>query len=375
MDAKELLKSIQLLGKNVKSNEYYLQKIIRESKNSKYNFLIDKIKETNSKLPTDYQESHFYSIIEDSFSILEEIINLNNIQFHGQKIELKALPVYGTVDWDSYNAFVKITNNNPIIVFNNGLLKFTDRIIKLIVEEIYLKYKNILDHRYQELFTKHFIDIMLCYHLYCDAYRAIPIEWCGISDFNDLDDMDKVLEFVNSEPVLYDETYTAYNIDLENATYLWIAAHEYSHIILNHTESANLVHTTIGSIAAQKMYFNWNQEYEADLLGAVLTMQNDKCYYSANGIYLALNCILLSDYNNLYGSESHPPIKRRIERILDYLNKSGFKLTNYKSIDAILTPKFVEYKRFMKTFDYNNFNQNLFDIQRYLYKEYVISEI
>lgn len=76
MDAKELLKSIQLLGKNVKSNEDYLQKVIRESNNSKYNFLVDKIRETNSKLPTDYQESHFYSIIEDSFSILEEIINL-----------------------------------------------------------------------------------------------------------------------------------------------------------------------------------------------------------------------------------------------------------------------------------------------------------
>lgn len=286
---------------------------------------------------------------------------------------MKSLPLYGTVDLDSYNAFVKITNNNPVIVFNNGLLKFTDRIIKLVVEEIYLNYKNMMDCKYQALFTRHFIDIMLCYHLYCDAYMAIPIEWCGISDFDDLDNMDKLAEYINSNSVVYDESYIQFIIDLENATYLWIASHEYSHIILNHLESANLVHTTIGSIAVQKMYFSWQQEYEADLLGTILTMQNDRCYYSVNGIYLALNCILLSDYNNVHGSESHPPIKRRIERIFDYLHKSKYKLTNYRNIDAVLTSKFIEYKKFMKSFVPSDFNNNLLDIQRYLYKDYVIS--
>ena len=75
MTANELLTKIQLFGEKVHSNNEYLKKIENEHFNFNKQKLVDHIKASNNRMPTDYQNSHFYDIIENSFSVLKETID------------------------------------------------------------------------------------------------------------------------------------------------------------------------------------------------------------------------------------------------------------------------------------------------------------
>lgn len=382
MKAKELLSAIQISGKSVSDNRSDLQTYINiknkhGNKDSfiNYDYLIKELQKTSDRMPTNYQNSHFYSLIIDSFNILDETINNETISYNGENIEIKPVPLYGTAALEGYNAFIR-TDDEPVIVFNDDLLMLTDKLIEIYTKTHWLANNNLLDDKYFDLLTRNFIDVMYCFYFNSDAYNAIPLDWCEIENFDDLLSVEKI--YGNSfdfENLFVNDSYLSFFSQFEESTYLWIAAHEYSHLVLGHLNNERSLSKSLlnDNIEVEKYSFEWQEEYDADLLGAIITMESKSSFFLSTSIYFAMNCIRLG---NLYNSEStstnHPPISSRIKNVFDYF-ESNYKyyLGNNKNIDVILNPMIKKFFEFIDYIQTNNLHfSELFEMQRYIYKEY-----
>ena len=131
MTAKELLSLIQLSGERVRSNEEYLRRIQRELSANEYSYIIERIGETNRRMPTDFQDSHYYDMISGIFQILETTVSEHTILFKGIPINTKPIPIFGTVASRGYNALIT-PSDEPVIAFNDDLLIFTERILHIL---------------------------------------------------------------------------------------------------------------------------------------------------------------------------------------------------------------------------------------------------
>lgn len=349
MNAKELLTSLQIGGRTYYSNSEFLNKNREELKSEEYKGVIKLIEDSNKRMPTDYQDSHFYNIIEDSFDSLSRTMIEKDIEFKGIKIYPERIPLFGTADFEGYNAFVEAEDKIKVIVFNNDLLKFTQQIMEIYTKEHWLTSKGLINKDIKKIFAQHFCDVMLCYHIFSDAYATVPLAFCEISDLDYLGDQDKIYELSSSIDELIDfDQYYLFESQIRIPTYQWIAAHEYAHVVLGHLNSnfalskLNLCGNDIAEIS-----FSYQKEYEADLLGAIITLESDESLFSANGICLAMNCILLSQlYEESERSLSHPPIQYRIEKVFSYIeNSKQFLVSNYENVDKIIASNYYIYRK------------------------------
>lgn len=135
MNAKELLASLQIAGRTCHSNKEFLHRTREELKSEEYKEIIKRLEESNKNMPTDYQDSHFYDIVKESFDSLVETLTNNDIEFKGTTVQPEKIPLFGTTDFKGYNAFVEADGEENIIVFNNDLLKFTQHMIEIYAKE------------------------------------------------------------------------------------------------------------------------------------------------------------------------------------------------------------------------------------------------
>lgn len=374
MNAKEILASLQMAGRTFCSNKKFLNETIDSFKSTEYKDLIKLVEDSNKRMPTDYQESHFYDIIKGSFDSLEQTLAENKVIFEGIEICPEKVPLFGTADFEGYNAFVEADGDEKVIVFNNDLLKFTQHMIEIYAKEHWLKSKGLINKHIKKLLTKNFVDSMLCFHIFSDTYAAIPLSWCEISEFDDLDNPDKIYESTSSIDELIDyEQYFIFEEQIRIAVYQWIAAHEYAHVVLGHLN--NNIDSRKLSLCGNdvtEISFSYQEEYDADLLGAIITLQSSDSLFSANGIYLAMSCIFLSQlYDDSGRSLTHPPIQDRMKKVFSFVDKNKqFLVTNYRLVDKIILSNFHIYKKVIKkiAFDKMLFATPL-EMQKYIYKK------
>ncbi len=139
MTPKELLTTIQLSSNHFVENNYEHLKMMRKKYSSDDNFKFTE--RLFDSLPTDYQNSHFYKLIENSFQILDENIRNKNIVYGNQVIHCKPLPLFGTANFEDFNAFVTSADKSTVIVFNEGLLMFTEKLMEIYTKERWLRKK------------------------------------------------------------------------------------------------------------------------------------------------------------------------------------------------------------------------------------------
>lgn len=214
---------------------------------------------------------------------------------------------------------------------------------------------------------------MLCYEIFSDAYATIPLAWCEISNLDDLDNPDKIYEVTSSVDDLIDfEQYFLFENQIRISVYQWIAAHEYAHIVLGHLNSntkskrINLCGHTVTEVS-----FSYQKEYDADLLGTIITLQGCDSLFSANGICLAMYCILLSQlYEELDISLSHPPIQDRMDKVFSFMdNNKQFLVTNYQIVEDIIISNFCIYKKVINEMISNEMRfDSPLEMQKYVYK-------
>lgn len=383
MTAKKLLSIIQQSGKTVSKNNRDLEsvkrivsKFVDEEKTVDYSFIYDYMKKDYDSLPTDYQNSHFYDIIKEAFEVLDAVIKTKDIQFYDNRIEKISIPLYGTASIEGYNAHI-FTDDEPVIVFNDDLLMLTEKLIEIYTKFCWLVKKNKLSRNYAELIIKNFIDVLYCFNYYKDAYNSIPLDWCEISNLDDLNSVEKIYRTdFKMEKNFVDIEYIDFFYELDLSTYLWIASHEYAHLLLGHIKSeANLNHMELNNQDLQEYNFDFEKEYDADLLGAILTMESEQTLHLSNGIFFALKCIELSELCNVNNSvSSHPSTRERMKRIFEYLeNTYKYYLGKHENIDVIFDLMLAEFKKFIKHLDDKNLDfDGLFALQKYLYEQYAI---
>lgn len=375
MTAKDLLTSLQLTGESVHSNAEHLEVLKNMPLIFTKEFFNNFIRTKYEKMPTDFQNSHFYEIIDESFTVLKYTVTNTTIQFKGTNILPCKFPLFGTVDFKEFDAFVETTDNESVVVFNEGLLMFIQRLMEIYTMEHFLRIRKKMTDKTAKLLTLNFFDVMLSFHLFSNAYYAIPLVLCDIEDLKDLEFPEKIYEHISPfDDYVGDADYMAFESEISIATYLWIAAHEYSHVILGHLkDNANISRLHLHGIDVNKINMNQKQELDADLLGAIISLKSDSSEFLANGIYFALTCLMLSSVN---GNENytidHPPIKDRINNIFNNIEAdTSYHLSYYKNIDVIFYPKYQELKNLLHKINAENISfSSIQEMQYYIYKVY-----
>lgn len=373
MNAKELLASLQMAGRTYYSNQEFLHKNREGLKSEEYKGLIKLIEENNKTMPTDYQESHFYHMVKESFDSLEETLNNNEIKFEGITVHPEKIPLFGTTDFKGYNAFVEADGEEKVIVFNNDLLKFTQYMIEIYAKEHWLSSKGLMNKNLKKILAQNFVDVMLCYEIFSDAYATIPLAWCEISDLDDLDNLDKILEVTSSVDDLIDfDQYFLFENQITKSVYQWIAAHEYAHIVLGHLNSnIKSKRIDLSGHTVKEFSFSYQKEYDADLLGTIITLQSSDLLFPANGICLAMYCILLSHlYEESEISLSHPPIQDRMDKVFSFMDSNKeFLVTNYRIVENIIISNFRIYKKVINEIVSNEMRfASPLEMQKFVYK-------
>ncbi len=376
MTAQELLVFLQRTSGKVNSNRAHLQEAIELYKGTDNEWIIDRLEASIIGLPTDFQNSHFFNIIKNSFEVLIHTVKEEKISFNGNIIQPKGIPLFGTINLTEFNAFVHTEDKTPLIVFNNGLIMFTQRMIELYCKERWLLSKGLMNEMYSDKLIRYFLDIMICFHIFKMPYGAIPFDWSDMENFDDLDIPDKIAEYLDKANNVFselDDDYLHFEHDVTTSTYLWMVSHEYSHLLLGHLNTkTSTKRMLLFDSDLTEHCFEWQQEYDADLLGAIITMRSESGFYLSAGIYLALACLQFSTIFTPHTEKSsHPPIDSRIKTIISHLESTEDYLNNFSNIDAVLVPKFRIFQKFLSHIDDENiiFTSPI-EMQKYIYKEF-----
>lgn len=372
MTAKELLTAIQLAGQHIHNNSDFLEILKKKDDIFDKRFINNYIKEKHNRMPTVFQNTHFYDIIDESFIILRDTITNTVLNFKNREIHFSDIPLFGTADFKEFNAFVETADGEPVIVFNEGLLMFTQRLIEIYTIDHWLCANHKMTKQMKELLTLNFLDVMLSFHLFSNAYFAIPLVWCNIDDLNDIGSPEKLYELDSPfDDYISKEEYLAFEHQISISTYLWIAAHEYSHILLDHLrEHSGISRLNLNGIEVGKIDFKHSQEFDADLLGAIIALESNSSAFLANGIYFAMTCMMLSqiEYDESSCSD-HPPTKARIINVFNSEVIRNYCLSNYKNIDAVFVPKIQKFKELLNRIEENDiFFSSISEMQHYIYK-------
>ena len=111
---------------------------------------------------------------------------------------------------------------------------------------------------------------------------------------------------------------------LGETSIMFILAHEYSHVILGHLNSAS-ARLNVGSVNVTSVSRSHANELDADNLGLELTLRcNQSTGYNLTTSYLgvdfAFSCFtILEDALGISASESHPPSEKRRAALRDTL--------------------------------------------------------
>lgn len=376
MTAKELLSLIQLSGERVRSNEEYLRKIQRELTANEYSYIIERIGEANRRMPTDFQDSHYYDMISGIFNILETTVNEHTICFKGNPIITKPIPIFGTVASRGYNALIT-PSDEPVIAFNDDLLIFTERILHIYTLEHWLAANKQLTPRIKDVLTRNFIDLLVCFFCGVDLTYVLPIEACNADNWNEFEEYDIPEDVILPFDCVYDSRYMLFEEDVKTSAYLWIVAHEYAHLLLGHlnSEKKNLVNRYINDVSVEEACFQWKEELDADYLAALVVMASDYSYFKISGIYLALMCLKICGFDQeTEGISTHPPVNQRLENLTEFIDGEPRYQIACKNIDTVIVPKFIEFKKFLAHIDAADLTfSNEGEIQKYIYTKYPLS--
>lgn len=376
MTAKELLSLIQLSGERVRSNEEYLRRIQRELSANEYSYIIERIGETNRRMPTDFQDSHYYDMISGIFQILETTVSEHAILFKGIPINTKPIPIFGTVASRGYNALIT-PSDEPVIAFNDDLLIFTERILHIYTLEHWLAANKQLTSKIKDILTRNFIDLLVCFFCGVDLTYVLPIEACNADNWNEFEEFNIPEDVILPFDCIYDARYMLFEEDVKSAAYLWVVAHEYAHLLLGHldSEKKNLVSRYINDISVEEACFQWKDELDADYLAASIVMSSDYSHFKISGIYLALMCLKICGFDQkTEGISTHPPVNQRLENLMEFIDRETRYQIACKNIDTVIVPKFIEFKNFLSHIDAADLTfLNEGEIQKYIYTKYPLS--
>lgn len=370
MTSRDLLTCIQLLASAYPQNNYeHLEEIRNKISEQEYMYL----KKEYDSLPSDYQVPFFYKIIKEPFENLKRTVENFDIYYKKKHILPKPIPVFGTANYESFNAFVETDGHAYVIVFNEGLLKLVENLIEIYTRECWLIKNGKMNSYYQKIINKNFVDIMLCYHLYNSAFLARRMDFFNVEDFGDFIREGKIADF--TPPFGYEfsgDDYILFNNQHKSSAYLWIAAHEYSHILLGHLEDSDSISKmNFGNTEFKRLLTGRQQELDADLLGALISLECQAYSFSLDSIYFVLIATWLSSKDHSFSIfSSHPETITRIKNIFCNEIIRSKQKSNYEQVHKIFDSKYQIFRNILSVITENDITfSSVKEMQRYVYNE------
>lgn len=222
------------------------------------------------ELPTKYESAYYYDYLIKSLDLL--FAESHTINISGRILDIDK-PVIGSVNYQHFDARALNDNGAKLILISRSVIHFMCTLSSL-VAQFYLNLE--LDKSNKEV-DMYFVDLACSYFLFGTVIK------------------DTKYWRVN--------TISGINIatSLVVTSYLFIVAHEYAHLLLDHNK-----------YSAQDVPFQ--QEMEADFLGCILSMKvicNQQNHnFSIGGITFILTLLdLLYDIGNIIKEEVWDPEK------------------------------------------------------------------
>lgn len=300
----------------------------------------------NTILITKYQDPLIYKLLSDIF---KEINDVKDYVFEGIEIIAKESPIFGTVDFDMFSAEVCRSDCDDILILiSSGLFTYANLISKIVVSALPLvgndRNHNMFSTKSEDVFNNiknnkniltRFFDLMLACLYTNEPPRAKPY-------------------FINSE-------YDSFCQIVRHSFETFVVAHEYSHFMLGHLKDShekNII--KIDSSDIEHIYHNWNDELQADLYGAMLTLHimRSKGYdlhLGMLGIVVCIKSLELfeklsamranSEYDLNELSSTHPPAYIREKSIINTLFENE-ENELFSTISSVIDSFWDEFKKF-----------------------------
>ncbi len=349
------------------------------------------IKGVEEKLPTKYQDPGEYVLLEHIFEDIRSFVK--NLKTDDKRIkELPDIPTFGTVKMGSFSAQISGSGEGDyLILFANGMFGFANLLSKvigdsfvLIKEENFYSFSTDFDQikiRLEEKkeIQRHFNDLMMGYMIRENAHAA--------------------RQYFPSRQL------SAIASIIREGMEIFVAAHEYAHLILGHLSSdtrrirvtgegeKNLRESQEEDDEIKESIYNWKDEVEADSLAVIITMgvMTQKGYDRALSFMgpgtAMLGMELLEGLENLKegrdpqtprNSKTHPSGNLRKQVMYEIVKTDVPEALNLmESIEKIVQYLWMNYLEFYKNMEEatKKINENLsltdipFEIiQRVIYK-------
>ncbi len=262
-----------------------------------------------------YENPYYYGYFKNIIS------NLHKIKDTFMDCEGQEMPLFGTVEFDMFYAQIRYPDSTmpPIILFYSGIIQFahdiTNTLIKAFPIQIKDKEKIVFDMEPEKIkntiqnnkwIEQRFTDIVLSIFFYGS------VDMCDVSQPEN------------------DYLYRQFSNALADSFLTFIVAHECAHYYLGHLgETALKEIVAIGKVQYENIIPNWEQEFDADYYGALLTIpmlleRKMDIQVILGGIYTAmwmLSIIESLQIRGKQGTTSHPPAKDRLLQVKEKLQK------------------------------------------------------
>lgn len=230
-------------------------------------------------------------------------------------------PLFGTVEFDMFYAQIRCPNSSmpPIILFYSGIIQFAHDITNVLTKAFSIQVidgekivfgmepEKIKDSiQSNKWIERRFADI------------AFSIFFYGNVDMSDV-----------SQPE-NDYLYRKFSNALADSFLTFIVAHECAHYYLGHL-GADAVKgiVTVGDVQYENIIPDWEQEFDADYVGALLTIpvlleKNMDIQVILGGMYVAMWILSIMESLQIKdgeGKTTHPPAKDRLLQVKKKLQK------------------------------------------------------
>lgn len=314
---------INVFGEIVDYDKIYSDGQFFEFLRQKYNFRYEdkeSIKKSLQKYRSEqaiskYENPYYYGYFKNIISDVHKIKDIF-MDCAGQE-----MPLFGTVEFDMFYAQIRCPDSTmtPIILFCSGIIQFAHNITntltkafpiqtkdkdKIVFEMDIEKIKKAIQNN--KWIEQRFTDIVLSIFFYGS------VDMCDVSQPEN------------------DYFYRQYSNALADSFLVFVVAHECAHYYLGHLgEAASKEIVTIGKVQYENITPNWEQEFDADYIGALLTIpvlleRKMDIQVILGGIYIAMWTLSIIESLQIRGKErttSHPPAKERLLQAKEKLQK------------------------------------------------------
>lgn len=286
-----------------------------------------------------YENPYYYKYFKDIIS------SIHRIKDRFMDCVEQDMPLFGTVEFDLFYAQIRCPNSNmpPIILFYSGIIQFAHNITNVLTKAFPIqemdgeKITFIMEPekvrdciKNNKWIEKRFTDIMLSIFFYGN------VDLCDVSQPEN------------------DYLYRLFSNSLADSFLTFIVAHECAHYYLGHLDNAAAKGiVTVGKVQYENLIPDWEQEFDADYIGALLTIpvlleRKMDIQVILGGMYVAmwtLSIIESLQIKNGKGESTHPPAKERLlyikEKLQAIMQNDLQILDIYDALFSVLWERFT----------------------------------